>query len=423
MSGEPTGRAGLGQAFRIPEFRALWAAELVSVAGDQLARVGLSVLVYGRTGSAVWAAATYALTFLPALLGGVLLGRLADRHPRRTVMVSCDVLRAVLVTAMALPGMPLVVLCVLLVVVVLLAPPHTAAQGALLPEVAPGPAFEAALAVRHVTGQAAQVGGFAVGGLLVATLSPAAALLLNAATFAVSALVVRVGVAARPVPGGPPDGLLPGPSWLADAREGLGTVLRDPRRRVLVGAVWLVGCFVLPEALAVPYAEQLGLDTAAAGLLMAADPAGSVLGAWVFTRFVPDRLRQFSVGPLAIAAALPLAMCALCPGLGATLLLWGLSGAFATACLVQSQADFVRVTPPAVRGRAIGVAASGLISAQGLAILAGGVAAQAWGTRAAVAACGVVGLGLAAFVTAAHLRTSAGDARTPGVVDVARAGG
>jgi predicted MFS family arabinose efflux permease len=424
MSGEPTRRrGGLGQAFCFPEFRALWAAELVSVAGDQVARVGLSVLVYGRTGSAAWAAATYALTFLPALLGGVLLGRLADRYPRRTVMIICDVLRAVLVAAMALPGVPLVALCGLLVAVVLLAPPHTAAQGALLPDVAPGPAFEAALAVRHVTNQTAQVGGFAAGGLLVAALSPAVALLVNAATFALSALVVRVGVAARPVPGGSGSGPLPTPSWLADTREGLGTVLRHPRRRVLVGAVWLVGCFVLPEALAVPYAGQLGLDTAAAGVLMAADPAGSVVGAWAFTRFVPDRLRSVTVGPLAVAAALPLGLCALCPGLAATVLLWGVSGAFATACLVQSQADFVRVTPPEVRGRAIGVAASGLITVQGLAILAGGLAAEAWGTRTAVAVCGVVGIGLAAVLTGVHLRTQAMDDGEPAVVDVARAAG
>ena len=52
MSGDTGGRVGLGQPLRVPEFRALWGAELVSVAGDQLARVGLSVLVFGRTGSA-----------------------------------------------------------------------------------------------------------------------------------------------------------------------------------------------------------------------------------------------------------------------------------------------------------------------------------------------------------------------------------
>src|SRR4051794_9572143 len=81
----------------VPGFRALWLAELLSVAGDQLARVALAVLVFGRTGSASWSALTYALTFLPALFGGVLLGGLADRFPRRRVMVVADLARAWLV--------------------------------------------------------------------------------------------------------------------------------------------------------------------------------------------------------------------------------------------------------------------------------------------------------------------------------------
>ena len=406
---------GLGQALRVPEFRALWAAEIVSVGGDQLARVGLSVLVFGRTGSAAWAAATYALTFLPALVGGVLLGRLADRHPRRRVMLVCDLLRAVLVALMVVPGAPLPVLCALLVAVVLLAPLHTAAQGALLPEVVPSRVFEAALAVRHVTGQAAQVAGFAVGGLLVATLSPAAALALDAASFVVSALVVRLGVAERPVSDA---AAAPAPvPWWVDARTGLRTVLGDDRRRVLACAAWLVGCFVLPEGLAVPYAGQLGLDTAAAGLLMAADPAGSVVGAWLFTRFVPERVRRRAIGPLAVAAALPLGICGTAPGFGATLVLWGSSGACATACLVQAQADFVRVTPADLRGRAIGVAAAGLVGAQGVAMLLGGVVAQVWGARAAVALCGAFGMALALVVTRAHLRTPRTD-----TARVARAG-
>jgi predicted MFS family arabinose efflux permease len=408
MSLLPTCGAGLGQVFRIPEFRALWSAELVSIAGDQLARVGLSVLVYGRTGSPLWAALTYALTFLPALAGGVLLGRLADRHPRRTVMIVCDAARAALVAVMALPGVPLPAVCALLVAVVLISPVHAAAQGALLPEIAPGVGLEKALAVRHLTNQGAQVGGFVLGGLLVAVLSPAAALGLNAATFAISALVLRLGVAARPAPM-PDGGVLPvsgAPSWLADTREGLHTVVHDPRRRVLVGLVWLVGCSVVPEALAVPYAEQLGLDTSAAGMLMAADPAGSVLGAWAFVRFVPERLRHAVVGPLAVAAAVPLGLCALLPGPGATVLLWGTTGACATACLVQCQADFVRATPPHVRGRAIAVAASGLVGVQGLAMLLSGWAAEVWGARAAVAMCGVAGFGLAVAFAGVHAQSA-----------------
>ncbi|HXV92341.1 MAG TPA: MFS transporter [Pseudonocardia sp.] len=423
-------RHGLGRAFRSPEFRVLWGAEVVSVAGDQLARVALTVLVYGRTGSPLWAATTYALTFLPALLGGVLLGGLADRFPRRGVMVGADAARAVLVALMALPGLPLWVLCALLVVVVLLGPPHTAAQGALLPEVLPGAAFEAGLAVRQITNQAAQVAGFAAGGLLVALLSPPAALALPAATFAVSALVLRLGLADRPAPAhaehggreagaagdGPPaaGAVATGArSWLADARAGLVTVLTDPHRRTYALLAWLVGCYVVPEALAAPYAAQLGQGPLAVGVLMAADPAGSVVGAWLFTRFVGPAARERMVGPLAVMAGLPLALCALAPGIVPSVLLWGVAGACATACLVQSQAAFVRSTPDALRGRAIGVAASGLVAAQGVAVLLGGLGAEAWDARAAVALCGAIGAAAALALWATHRRLGTGPAPVP----------
>jgi predicted MFS family arabinose efflux permease len=404
MPGDSRPRAGLGQAFGVREFRVIWLAELVSIAGDQLARVALTVLVYGRTGSALWAALTYALTFLPALLGGVLLGRLADRYPRREVMVACDLARAVLVALMALlavadPSRVLLwAVCGLLVLVVLLAPPHAAAQGALLPEILSGPRFEAGLAVRQITNQAAQVAGFAAGGVLVAVLSPPTALGLNAATFAASALLLRLGVRARPAvqPNearrpGPSVAARPGPTWLEDVRVGVRAVFDDPRRRTLALTVWLVGGYVVPEALAVPYAAGLGAGPAVAGVLMAADPAGSVLGAWLFMRFVPERARARAIGPLAVLAGVPLAACIVAPGVAASVLLWGVAGACATASLVQAQAEFVRATPDAVRGRAIGVAASGLITAQGVAILLGGLAAEVSDARTAVAACGMLG--------------------------------
>ncbi len=294
--------------------------------------------------------------------------------------------------------MPLWVLCGLLVVVVLLAPPHTAAQGALLPDVLPGSAYEAGLAVRHVTNQAAQVAGFASGGVLVALLSPSAALGLDALSFVVSAVILRLGVRARPAPAVPTGPRAQSPGWLADVGTGLRAVFADRRRRLLAGAVWLVGCYVVPEALAAPYAAELGSGPVTVGLLMAADPAGSVIGAVLVMRFVPDAMRERSVGPLAILAGAPLALCALGPGVVGSLVLWALAGAAATACLVQAQALFVRSVPDALRGRAIGVAASALITAQGLAVLLGGLVAEAWGARTAVAACGAAGAVLAVML-------------------------
>ncbi|MCO1655973.1 MFS transporter [Pseudonocardia humida] len=377
----------------VPEFRAIWLAELLSVLGDQLARVALTVLVFGRTGSASLAALSYALTFLPALVGGVLLAGLADRFRRREVMVAADALRALTVALMALPGMPLWLLCALLVLVVLAAAPHTAAQGALLPQVLPGRLYERGLAVRQITGQSAQLAGFAAGGLLVAAFTPEAALLVDAGTFVLSGLLVRFGVAARSRPRG--DG---GPGAEPDGQSLVGVVAEiaaDPVRRALVALAWLVGCYVVPEALAAPYAAEIGAGPVAVGLLMAADPLGSVLGAWLFVRFVPFTRRARLVGVLAVAAGLPLLPFALRPDVPVAVVLLALSGMASTAYLLQTQAGFVRATPDGSRGRAIGIAASGIVAGQGVAVLVGGVLADLWGAPVAIAAAGAAGAVLA----------------------------
>lgn len=400
--------------FRIAEFRALWSAELASVAGDQLARVALAVLVFDRTGSAAWAAGVYALTFLPALVGGVALGWVADRYRRREVMIGADVLRAVGVAAMAAPGQPLWAVCGLLVVVVLLGSPHTAAQGALLPEVLAGELYERGLAVRQITNQTAQVVGFATGGLLVAVLGSGTALLVDAATFALSALVLRLGVRSRPRPGvDPSDPAGAGPRRTAPAdgvlSPGFTVIFTDPRRRALVLLAWIVGCYVVPEALAAPYAAQIGAGPAAVGLLMAADPLGSVLGVWLFFRFVPDDVRPRLIGLLAVGAGLPLLVCLAHPGVAGAFACWAVAGMFATAYLLQAQACFVRATPDGVRGRAIGVAASGIIAAQGLAVLGGGAIAELADPATAIAASGGVGSLLAVGAALAWRRARLGE--------------
>ena len=397
---------GFGQVFRVPAFRAIWAAELFSVAGDQVARVALAVLVYGRTGSAAWAATTYALTFLPALVGGVLLAGLADRFPRRDVIIVSDLLRAVLVAVMAIPQLPLWLLCGILVVVVLLHSPHSAAQGALMPEILRGRLYERGLAVRQMTAQTAQLVGFAGGGLLVAAISPSVALLVDAATFALSAVLIRSGVPdrSRPVPDGAHH---PAGGYRAVVR-GIVDIAADPRRRALVLLAWLVGCYVVPEALAAPYAAEIGAGPSVVGVMMAADPLGSVIGAWLFMRFVPPDVRERIVGVLALAAGLPLMLMFLRPEVPVTLLLWGVSGMFSAAYLLQTQASFVRATPDAGRGRAIGVAASGIIAGQGVAVFLGGLLADLWSPSTAIVIFGAIGALLALGGTVAWARAAGG---------------
>lgn len=384
----------LTEVFTLREFRALWSAEVVSILGDQLARVAFSVLVYERTSSAALSAAVYALTFLPALLGGALLGWVADRYPRRRVMIGSHLTRAALVMPMAWPGLPLPVLCALIMVLVLAGSPHSAAQGALLPEILRGDLLERGYAVRQVTGQLAQVAGFATGGALLALLSPHAALVMNAVTFVLSAAVLAYGVAPRPAPA-PAAGAVR--SWSGDIAAGARTVFADPSRRTLAVVVWLAGTYIAPEGVAAPYAAQLGAGPVAVGLLLAAIPAGSVVGAIVFTRWVPQRTRERWMLPLAVAAGVPLMVSALAPSVAVITVLWGLSGAAVAAALIQAQAGFVRRTPAEARGRATGLAAAGLIGAQGLGLLAAGLLAE-WSSPAVAVAvtAAVASAGLAA---------------------------
>ncbi|MBN9743352.1 hypothetical protein DMP23_19960 [Amycolatopsis sp. A1MSW2902] len=94
------------ELLRISEYRAVYASMVLSEIGDQLARVALTLLVFERTRSAGLTALTYALTLLPDLVSGPLLSGLADRFPRRAVMIVTDLVRAGLVTMMVVPGMP-----------------------------------------------------------------------------------------------------------------------------------------------------------------------------------------------------------------------------------------------------------------------------------------------------------------------------
>lgn len=75
------------EVFAGGEFRALWMAQLLSVVGDQLSRIAVSVLVIQRTGSEALTAVAFALTDLVA---GPLLSGIADRYPRRATMIVAD---------------------------------------------------------------------------------------------------------------------------------------------------------------------------------------------------------------------------------------------------------------------------------------------------------------------------------------------
>lgn len=373
------------------EYAALWLAYALSLGGDQLARVALAVLVFDATGSPAATALAYAVTFLPWLVGGPLLAGLGDRYPRRTVLVACDALAALLLTVMALPGLSLVALGALLFLVVTLAAPFTAARSALVRDLFPDDQrYAAAVALSAVTIQLAQAAGFAAGGLLVAALGPREALLVDAVTFALSALVVRLRVRHRAAPaaGGGPDRR---GHW-ADVRAGARLVFGDRKLRVLTLFAWLAAFHVhsVPSGVAVPYAAERGGGPLAVGLLLAAATLGSGLAMVALTR-VPGPRRLRLMAPLAILAAAALVPCLLDPPLPVVGLLWIVAG-LGTGYQLAANVAFVSAVPTRRRAQAFGMVSAGLAAGQGLGVVAGGALAEAVDPAVVVGAAGVVGL-------------------------------
>lgn len=388
-------KSGWREVFAVREFRALWVAELQSVAGDQLARIALSFLVYQRTGSAGLTAATYAISLLPDLVSGPLLAGLADRFPRRRVMVTCDLARAGLIALMLFPYLPLSVTAALLVLVQMFAAPFSAAQAATLPLALTGQKYVTGQALRQVTAQLAQLAGFAAGGTAVAFIGTTYALAIDAATFLLSAILVLSGVKPRPAPKPSPNEAARG--HLGRLGAGARVIWSDRRLRSLVGLAWLAGFVVLPAGLAIPYASEIGEGPLTVGLLLAADPAGLIVGAVVIRWISPPR-QQRLMAPFAVASFLPLLPFFAEPGTAVAVALLTLGG-FCGAYQITASTTFMRSVPDANRGQAFGLAGSGLIAVQGLGVLAGGALTQATGSAGLVITLsGCVGLAIGATI-------------------------
>lgn len=385
----------IGRALANREFRGLATAQVISECGDQIAGIALSYLVYTRSNSPFLAAATYAVTYIPWVLGSILLSPLVDRLARKRVMVVCDIGRAVTVGVLSLATtvhhMPIPVLIALVLISSCFSTPYNAARGASLPDIFEAdPGYVGAVAIGRILQQVDAVFGFALGGVVVAAVSPTAALGIDSGTFLVSCVITLVAVKDRPVAvvGGWPSMR----SIFVDVRPNFLLVLQSKTRRamlLLAGAALLF--LIAPESLAVAYARQHGHGAIAAGLLIASQPLGIAVGAWLFIKYVPPRRQGQLLLPLAGAGAAVLAFTALVPPIWLACVLWGLAGVM-QCFLVTTIAAYNVATDRAMRGRANGIASATIAVSQGLGFLIWGAVGEWRGAAAAVAWAGVAGL-------------------------------
>jgi MFS family permease len=412
---EQAAKTTFRDVFGVPEFRALWLAQLLSVIGDQLARVALTILVYDRTHSAFLAAVTFVTSIVPVFLGGVTLAWIADRYPRRSVMIACDLARCVLVLVMAIRGVPLVGLVALLFVVTLIGAPFSSARAAIYPDVLDGDRYVMGTAITLTTNQFAQVIGFAAGGAIVGFLGIRTSLVADAVTYAASALLVRAWVGSRPA-ANPGAGVAR--VGLGNPLPGMRLVFGTPALRIPMLFGLLMAFHDSPEGVSTPLAASLGGGAVTVGLLLAAQTFGASVGALGFGRMVSAPVQNRLTGPLAIGACGVLALFALSPQLPGALAILAVSGLL-TCFQLSANAAFVRATPPEQRSQAFGLAQGGISFGQGVTMLAAGGAAEAFAPADVIAVCGAVGAfaaGLIALSRASMNRRSARQ-RTPEVRD------
>ncbi|MFI8520409.1 MFS transporter [Streptomyces sp. NPDC085481] len=400
---------GYRAVFAVREFRFVFVAHLFSLLGVVVSELALTVLVYDLTRSPLLSSLTFALGFLPYLLGGTLLAGIADRHPPRRVLVVCDLVCAACVGLMVVPATPVAGLLVLRCAVAAVAPVFQGTRIATLADIlGEGELFVLGRSLLRIVSQSALLAGFGVGGLLLTALAPRGAIAVTAGTFLASAALLRHGTVRRP-------------ARSAGKREGIGGtwgVLRDRRIRALMLLFWVPPLFVVvPEALAAPYADEIGASTAALGLLMCAMPAGTVLGELFAGSALGAATRSRIVCPLLLTGFLPFLLYALRPGLAVAALALFLAGA-AGAYTLGLDAWFVAAVPEEQRGRTMTLMTAGMMTVQGIGMAGAGLAAEFAPVHAVVVGTGVLAslclLGLVAEVRATERRDAADRHMTSG---------
>ena len=222
-------RAAPRSPFRIRNFSLLWGGGLVSDLGDWMLLVALPVYVFQLTGSALITSSVFVVELVPALLVGQLAGVLVDRWDRRRILVVSGVIQAVLLLPLlaATTVDSLWIIYLVAAVQSCLARLCGPAKAAMIPAIVPAEQVAAANALNAVSDNLARLVGSPLGGLAIQFFGLVGVVVIDAATYLVSALLTA-GVRPPKAPAPIPAAAVGRPSLLDDWLDGLRTIRRTP---------------------------------------------------------------------------------------------------------------------------------------------------------------------------------------------------
>lgn len=276
----------------------------LSAVGQSMSTVAILVVVHERTDSVAWVGLAAAARLLPYLLVSPLAGALADRVDRRHLFLGSLLSRSVLATTLAAA----VALHSATAALILLSFAFTACGTpcfpvalASLPHLTPSRDLDRPTAMIGMVETAAYLAAPAIGGAVLVATSSTVVLLVDAAVLAIATLFIprRLGRSAPTETDAESllDGLAGGVRLVADQPPLRASVLSVVILSVMNGAI---------SVLVVPMAtDQLGIDSAGTGLLVAALGTGALLGAGLAawrTTWSAAACLAMAGGPLALAA-------------------------------------------------------------------------------------------------------------------------
>jgi MFS family permease len=342
------------EPLKYPQFRWLWAGNVLSASGTFVQSVAASWLMFELTGSGAWVGLIVASATLPLLFFSLAAGALADRFDRAKLMLIAQATMGGSAAAMAVltfldlmtPGL-LLALGLLLGTGLALNLP---AWQALVPDLVPRGLVASAVALNSAAFNAARAIGPAFGGILVAVYGAEAGFAFNALSYV--AIVVAL--------------IVIGPSLTATARErpqsmrsAISTGIRfarfTPAFRNLMALVALFAlCSAVVQAVLPVHNAYLGGGPVAFGILYGAMGAGALAGAvirprigrWIDGSWVPYTITLFGVSGILF-------------GLAPSLLVGGigmfLCGLFWLLTLATLNATAQLMSPAWIRGRAMSI--------------------------------------------------------------------
>lgn len=308
------------------DFRRFILGYALSLTGSAMVPLAIAFTLYARGGGAAAVSEVLAAETVPLVVLLLIGGAVADRLPRRAVMIASDLLRFVSQSALAallLSGhAPLPAIMALMALVGIGTAFYTPGRSGLLPQIVRPENLQSANALCAIAQSSAGIVGPVVAGLLVAAAGGAFAIAIDAGSYAISAaLLFSMRVRDLPAP--------PAQSFLGQLREGWGEFTSRTWLWAVVLQFALIHLLVVGPVMVL---GSLGFAHVAHGALgwgglTACQGAGAVAGGLAAMRLQPKRPIQasllwfflFALMPASLAANLPygvMAGCFLAGGFG-----------------------------------------------------------------------------------------------------------